>query len=87
MQLGSWSPDLHKYSAVICLLFSCHSRDHSATTPRPVRTVTGGFGSDRFPALCPAASLPLDSFALLPTRNNPAEGQGCFVHSPYGERG
>ena len=28
MQLGSLSPDLHKYSAVIYLLFSCHSRDH-----------------------------------------------------------
>ena len=39
-------------------VFSCHSRDHSATTPRPVRTVTGGFGSDRFPALCPSPFLP-----------------------------
>ena len=34
MQLGSWSPDLH----VICLLFSCHSRDHSAT----ITDVIGG---------------------------------------------
>ena len=38
MQLGSWSPDLHKYSAVICLLFSYHSRDHSAT----ITDVIGG---------------------------------------------
>ena len=43
MQLGSWSPDLH----VICLLFRCHSRDHSAT----ITDVIDGFWSGTFPAL------------------------------------